>query len=391
MSNRREAWPRGRWLIGAAAVALALVIVWALLVPGADWLARHDVGSAKGSLATARDAARGRLLTLGAGLFAAGALLFTAQNFILSRRTLELSQRTFELTEQGQVTDRFTKAIEQLGSKELDIRIGGIYGLERIARDSAKDHPTVMEVLTTFIREHSQDPWPVNPGGDQDGEKKTRPDVQAAVTVVGRRDPEHDILSINLTGADLAGANLTYARLSSAILTGVIFTRANLRGARLIGANLAGAILTDAKLIDTDLGSATLTDAHLDGADLYNADLGDAHLTGANLTGANLINADLTSADLTSADLTRASLVSADLSDTRLAGANLSSAVLEGANLTDLRKWQDPAGATLTALTGADLTGARWAATEPFPEGWTVDSGRLKRAGQLSEVTDHYL
>lgn len=64
-----------QWVIMGAAVVLALAIVWALLVPGADWLARHDVGSAKGSLATARDASRGRLLTLGAGLLAAGALL----------------------------------------------------------------------------------------------------------------------------------------------------------------------------------------------------------------------------------------------------------------------------------------------------------------------------
>src|SRR6266436_2086814 len=137
-----------RRLIGVAAVVLALVIVWALVVPGADWLASHDISSAKGSpLPAARDAARGRLLTLGAGLLAAGALLFTARNFTLSR--------------EGQVTDRYTKAIEQLGSGKLDVRIGGIYALERIARDSKKDHPTVMEVLTAFIREHSREPWPL--------------------------------------------------------------------------------------------------------------------------------------------------------------------------------------------------------------------------------------
>ena len=92
------------------------------------------------------DNARGRLLTLGAGLFAAGALVFTARNFTLSR--------------EGQVTDRYTKAIEQLGSDKLDVRIGGIYALERVARDSARDHPTVMEVLTAFIREHSREQWP---------------------------------------------------------------------------------------------------------------------------------------------------------------------------------------------------------------------------------------
>jgi hypothetical protein len=132
--RRARRSPVIRGLIGVAAVVLAMVIVWALLVPGTDWLARHDIGSAKGSLATARDAARGRLLTLGAGLLAAGALLFTARSFTLSRRT-------FELTEQGQVTDRYTKAIEQLGSDKLDVRIGGIYALERIVWDSPKRPP----------------------------------------------------------------------------------------------------------------------------------------------------------------------------------------------------------------------------------------------------------
>ena len=87
MSKRWTAWPRGlRWLTAGLAtiVALALLaaIVWALLVPAADALATHDVGSVTGPLRTlrlqtARDAARGRLLTLGAGLFALGALIFT--------------------------------------------------------------------------------------------------------------------------------------------------------------------------------------------------------------------------------------------------------------------------------------------------------------------------
>ena len=139
---------------GIAVVVLGLAIAWVLFVPIADWLAHHDVGSVRGLLhETAVDNARGRLLTLAAGVFAAGALAFTARNFTLSRRTLDL-------TEQGQVTDRYTKAIEQLGSDKLDVRIGGIYALERVARDSARDHPAVMEVFTAFIREHSREQRP---------------------------------------------------------------------------------------------------------------------------------------------------------------------------------------------------------------------------------------
>ena len=147
MLKHRGALPRAiRWMAWIVVVVLALVIVWALFVPLAAWLAHHDVGSGKGALhETAVDNARGPA-ALGAGLFAAGALVFTARNFTLSR--------------EGQVTDRYTKAVEQLGSDKIDVRIGGIYALERIARDSARDHPTAMEVLTAFIRDHSHEQWP---------------------------------------------------------------------------------------------------------------------------------------------------------------------------------------------------------------------------------------
>ena len=240
--------------------------MWALFVPLADWLARHDVGSVKGSLhETAVDNARGRLLTLGAGLFAAGALVFTARNFTLSRRTLEL-------TEQGQVTDRYTKAIEQLGSDKLDVRIGGIYALERVARDSARDHPTVMEVLTAFIREHSHEHGhhQTPPAGNRND--RHGPTFKPPLPWSGAEMHERDIRAIDLTGAHLAGADLTRADLTSADLT---------------DADLADANLTDADLACADLTGADLS-ALLTGANLAGADLAGATLIGANLYGATL-------------------------------------------------------------------------------------------------------
>ena len=337
MRKRRAAWPqRVRWLAGGiAAVVLALAIAWVLFVPAADLLVHHDVGSAKGPLLqTARDAARGRLLTLAAGLFAVGALVYTARNFTLSR--------------EGQVTDRYTKAIEQLGSDKLDVRIGGIYALERVARDSARDHPTVMEVLAAFIREHSQEGWPPPDPGDGERARSTRPDVQAAVTVVGRRDAKRDIEPINLTGANLNGANLTRANL----------TRAHLTDAHLDGANL--------------------TDADLTRADLTGADLTGAHLTRANLTDAHLIDAHLIDANLTRANLTRANLNYADLIGANLGGADFTGANLMGTHLTRAN------------LTDADFTGAWWREDVPGPVGWKLDtsSGRLKRADTGSGPTE---
>jgi Pentapeptide repeats (8 copies) len=260
------AWPSGvRWLAGGiAAAVLALAVAWAMFVPAADWLAHHDIGSATGPLhETALDNARGRLLTLGAGLFAAGALIFTAQNFIISRRT-------FELTEQGHVTDRYTKAVEQLGGRKPDVRIGGIYALERVARDSARDHPAVMEVLTAFVREHSPVSMrPPRPDGAEP-ERSPRADVQAALTVVGRLtmlgrgDPKRDIRPIDLSGAALADAKLPHgAHLVGAKLAGV-----NLSGVDLGGADLTRADLTEAILIRAVLGPVELTDAELAEAEL---------------------------------------------------------------------------------------------------------------------------
>ena len=64
------------------------------------------------------------------------------------------TNKTTALALQGQVTERYNKAVEQLGSKEIDVRVGGIFASERIARDSARDQPTVMEVLAAFVRDH---------------------------------------------------------------------------------------------------------------------------------------------------------------------------------------------------------------------------------------------
>jgi hypothetical protein len=77
-----------------------------------------------------------------------GAALLTGVAF--TALTLRLNKQ------RGQITDRFTKAIDQLGDPDkLHVRVGGIYALERIARDSPDDHQTIMEVLATFLRRGS--------------------------------------------------------------------------------------------------------------------------------------------------------------------------------------------------------------------------------------------
>ena len=75
----------------------------------------------------------------------------------------------------------------------------------------------------------------------------------------------------NLHHADLSGAQLPGAQLSSASLT----------GANLSGANLSSAFLNKANLSGANLSNAYLVDANLSNADLSRANLSDANLSSA--------------------------------------------------------------------------------------------------------------
>lgn len=116
---------------------------------------------------------------------------------------LYLTWRRIQVTEEGQVTDRFSTAIEQLADENLEARLGGIYALELIARDSEKDYWTAMETLSAFIRENASS-QKAKKGEEEELAKEQdsgpRTDVQAACTVIGRRntaqDPEEKIIDL---------------------------------------------------------------------------------------------------------------------------------------------------------------------------------------------------
>src|SRR5258708_17438363 len=75
-----------------------------------------------------------------------------------TNKTAALTLRALDLTEQGQVSDRYTKAVGQLGDESSPVRVGGIYALERIGHDSPEDRTTIIYVLGAFIRERSRVP-----------------------------------------------------------------------------------------------------------------------------------------------------------------------------------------------------------------------------------------
>jgi uncharacterized protein YjbI with pentapeptide repeats len=271
--------------------------------------------------------------------------------------------RQLHTAREGQVTERFTRAIDQLGSDQLDIRLGGIYALERIARDSEADRTTVAEVLTAYIRTHS--PWPPSQPGqyradfpiDQQPDLRTRAaDIQAVLTVLGRGGftrqgalqldlAQVDLRRASLSGAHLEGADLRGADLQRAVLRGADLQGAVLYGADLQAANLYGADLRGAGLVGVNFEGASLAEAHLEGADLAKADFHMAHLRKAHLNSASLYRARLQTANLEGADLEGAHLEGAHLEGAHLEGAHLEGAVAD----TDT-EWPDGFDAALNGI-----------------------------------------
>jgi len=202
------------------------------------------------------------------------------------------------ITTESQLADRFTQAVDQLASENLELRLGGIYALERIARGAEADYWPVMEILTTYVRERA--PWKESrPPNEEPPARKLAADIQAALTVLGRRERVYktgEDLRLDLRGTDLRRANLSGAHLEGAILSGAHLEEANLSGAHLEDAILRGTHLEKTYLSGASLERAFLGGAYLEGAVLTEASLGKAYLSGAHFGTANLLGADLTEA-----------------------------------------------------------------------------------------------
>jgi hypothetical protein len=223
----------------------------------------------------------------------------TAQESIAQAREAALKKE--EIDREGQITERFTRAVEQLGSESAAIRLGGIYALERIANDSAKDHATVVHVLTSYVREHSfgatKDEIMMNnvrmrlqePNLSAERRQqieyeerllmfartRTQEDIRAILEVLGRRNVANEV-------SNSPGLNFSATLLDGLFFQGhfehVGFFGATLRdlwfgGAHLEGANFNDARLQNVRFINSFLDGANFTGAHFDTVFIENTSL----------------------------------------------------------------------------------------------------------------------
>ena len=212
-----------------------------------------------------------------------------------------------------------------LGSEVLAVRLGGIYDLERLAREyPCEYHLQIMRLFCAFVchplKQSTEIVTAINKGkADQSGEFELeikpppRADIRTVLEAIGTRseaqieleDQAHyapnlygaDLRNQNLSGLNLSGIQLVRAKLCGAFLAKTIFSGAKFFEADLSGAKLPGANFSDASLVGANLSSVTecyatdFSNTYLSSANLTNADLSGAIFNGTILQGANLAGA----------------------------------------------------------------------------------------------------
>jgi hypothetical protein len=248
--------PLNWWIVVAAAVVVAAV-AW-----GATKGLLHVANAAKDPAAAQVEAIKTGL-SIAAGTGGVFALLLAVRRQwhqeVSTAADSAHRERVAASTEADasarRVTEQYTKAADQLGSDKAQVRLAGLYALERLAQDNPDLRQTIVNVICAYLRMPyvpppvhidtkrsllSPESWLArsakpDPGVQEELEVRTTAQRILFSHLTDTRDeaerlitpphPHHWAgISINLSGATLVDADLWYANCFSADFTGTIFT-----------------------------------------------------------------------------------------------------------------------------------------------------------------------
>ncbi len=184
-----------------------------------------------------------------------------------------------KVAERSLLNERYQQGAEMLGSRLLSVRLAGIYGLQRLAKENREEyHVQIMKLLCAFVRH----PYIENAGSKM---KTIRADIQTAMdAIVNCRTHDASLISIEEDDGesllDLQGSSLKGLFLYHDSLFRVDLSDADLRKARLHGVDLHASFLWDTDLRRADISAANLSGATLFGAKLRHANLSNAYIAG---------------------------------------------------------------------------------------------------------------
>ncbi|MBB5898089.1 pentapeptide repeat-containing protein [Kutzneria kofuensis] len=247
MSTRQQVVlrPLRRWVIVLCAI-LVVVLTAAVLV----WLL-HEAGDDPGR--------RMEAIKTGftVGLAGGGSIVL----FLAVRRQWHqevVAVVTTRDADERRLTDLYVKATEHLGSPLAQVRVAGLYALERLAQENPHQRQVVADVISAYLRM----PWDRSgPDLETQQELHVRRAAGKILTTHLRAEPEFWQITLDLTGATLVDFNARQCVFSgglncpSATFIGIArFTDARFQGeARFAEADFQGTVRFTGATFDGDV------------------------------------------------------------------------------------------------------------------------------------------
>jgi len=219
-----------------------------------------------------------------------------AVGLVFTGISVRYTARSVQQADDGQIKSELSQAVAGLGSDSLEVRIGSLYMLSRLALRSPADTGTIQEVLTAYVHRHAPatvpQPTTFKPPGDRllhDGrpcEDEPGPpsDVSIALQILG--NPAESFRRVDLREVDLRGIALENASFESA---------------KIDGSDLTCARMSNVSMVQADVARVNFSGAVLKRVTFDRAKLSDVQFTGARITGATFVEADLYRVDFSGA------------------------------------------------------------------------------------------
>ncbi|MFI6741223.1 pentapeptide repeat-containing protein [Nonomuraea sp. NPDC050451] len=264
------------WIIPAVAAVVVAVGVTA-------WWLMSGLPPLKGAeAATAQIEIVRTALAAGAG---AGAAITLILAFRRQRHHEVVAASTEHDASERRVTELYTKAVEQLGNDQAPVRLGGLYALERLARDTPVLSQTIVDVICAYLR-MPYIPPPERGERIRAAQRAARAKDAAHLGVAVGRDP-HEELQVRLTAQRTLANLLRYVPAPSRRWLRRCRTEPNPWHWPATRLDLTGATLVDFDLRDCHIGEARFSDATFTGTNWFDGAIFTApvQFDGATFTG----------------------------------------------------------------------------------------------------------
>ena len=255
---------------------------------------------------------------------------------ILFYQRLKKQEEQIDLQRKQRTDDRFTTAVELLGSSETSARTGAIYSLYHLAIEDKKYRKEVAQILCSHIRSKTNEP-------DYKEEHKDRPsnEIQSTIDLLLKNQDGNKGLYCqdfakekNFPQANFEYAYLVKADFYEAQCQGAIFNRAQCQGAKFYEAQCQGANFTFAQCQGACFYHAQCQGAYFSVAQCQGAKFSTAQCQGAGFNHAKCQGTDFRFAECQEANFNEAQCQGAIFNQAQCQGAGFYHAQCQGADFS---------------------------------------------------------